>query len=447
MASPHHIKFTQLAVERLPPPEAGRVVYFDILLPGFGLRVGAPRRSGHVRKTWVAFYRVAGKLVMETIGPMTLIEKVEDARERARESMRKAAEGVNPVEERRGKKKSRTDDVDSSTAKKDPSLLIPVVIDRYLVKFETGKARNGKPRRPNTIELEKWCLRPLKIWQPYTIADEVEVGDGENWSRRYFDELTRDDVKRYCETKGDEGHEVMANRSHSAIKRMFKWGQEEKIIAVNPIADLPMPYPEASRERWLSDAEIRAFWWACDEMGYPYGPIYQLLLLTATRLREVAELPVKGELDADARLWTLPGARTKPGRTFLVYLTDLAMDIINRLPRFVDSEFIFIGAEGAVVSAFSVPKAKLDELMIARLKRDGHLGDHDELEHWRIHDLRHTAMTNFGRLRIEEKIAERLLNHKLPGIQGVYNHWHYFEEKKQALERWCDLVESIIRAK
>ena len=80
MAELHHIKFTQLAVERLPPPEAGRAVYFDILLPGFGLRVGAPRRSGHVRKTWVAFYRVAGKLVMETIGPMTLIEKVEDAK-------------------------------------------------------------------------------------------------------------------------------------------------------------------------------------------------------------------------------------------------------------------------------------------------------------------------------------------------------------------------------
>jgi integrase len=289
-------------------------------------------------------------------------------------------------------------------------------------------------------------LLPLKTWQPYTIVGGVEINDGDKWAFRFFDELTRDDVKRYCRTKGDEGFQVTANRSLSAIKRTFKWAQEENIVAVNPIADLPAPYPEASRERWLSDAEIRAFWWACDELGYPYGPIYQLLLLTAARLREVAKLP-KRELDTDARLWTLPAARTKSGRTFLVYLNDSMMDIINRLSRFADTEFVFIGAEGAVVSGFSKAKAKLDELMLARLKREGHISDHGEPERWRIHDLRHTARTNFSRVGIDDNIAERLLNHAVPGIRGVYNHWQFFEEKKDALERWCNLVQKIIDRK
>jgi hypothetical protein len=36
------------------------------------------------------------------------------------------------------------------------------------------------------------------------------------------------------------------------------------------------------RQRVLTDAEIQAFWHAAERLGYPYGPMYQLLLLTGT---------------------------------------------------------------------------------------------------------------------------------------------------------------------
>jgi hypothetical protein len=88
MLGAHHLKFTQAAVERIPPPPHGRVTYWDSLLPGFGVRVSAPRRGGHVCKAWVCTYRVNSKLVFETIGKMIKIKTVEEARERARESMR-----------------------------------------------------------------------------------------------------------------------------------------------------------------------------------------------------------------------------------------------------------------------------------------------------------------------------------------------------------------------
>src|SRR5215472_12493755 len=75
---------------------SGRVEYWDSQLPGFGLRIS---ESG--RKTWVAMYRVEGKLVRETIGTVSVINNVADARERARRSMQKAQSGVSPVAERR----------------------------------------------------------------------------------------------------------------------------------------------------------------------------------------------------------------------------------------------------------------------------------------------------------------------------------------------------------
>ena len=62
---PNRIAFTQLAVEKLKPPATGRAVYWDKMLPGFGLRISAPRPgSRRGRRTWITMGRVDGKAVM-----------------------------------------------------------------------------------------------------------------------------------------------------------------------------------------------------------------------------------------------------------------------------------------------------------------------------------------------------------------------------------------------
>src|SRR5271155_1335514 len=90
------LKLTQAAVERLKPPASGRVEIWDSQLPGFGLRI-----SDRGRKTWQALYRGDGKPGRETISTLAQIPNVADAREAARESIKKARAGVRPVAERR----------------------------------------------------------------------------------------------------------------------------------------------------------------------------------------------------------------------------------------------------------------------------------------------------------------------------------------------------------
>ena len=56
----------------------------------------------------------------------------------------------------------------------------------------------------------------------------------------------------------------------------------------------------------LSDAELRALWQASETIGYPFGPLYRLLLLTGARKSEVAgarwsEFDLKKDLDGTAR--------------------------------------------------------------------------------------------------------------------------------------------------
>src|SRR5260221_13112020 len=97
------IKLTQLAAERLKAPSAEHEMYWDTQLPGFGVRI-----SGRDRRTWVCLYRVRGANVMASLGTTATMPSVGDARELAREAMRKAAAGIDPRAERRAAAEAAT---------------------------------------------------------------------------------------------------------------------------------------------------------------------------------------------------------------------------------------------------------------------------------------------------------------------------------------------------
>ena len=59
-----------------------------------------------------------------------------------------------------------------------------------------------------------------------------------------------------------------------------------------------------------------------------------------------------------------------------------------------------------------------------------------------VHDMRRTARTHLTKLGIDRFVAERALNHKMKGVQRVYDIDDYFEARKTALGIWADrLVE------
>jgi hypothetical protein len=89
------MKLSQSVVDRLSPVEKS-TTFWDLALPGFGVRV-----SPKGRRTWIAMYSVRGRAVMETLGTTAVIPKLADARDRARASIDKARQGINPVAERR----------------------------------------------------------------------------------------------------------------------------------------------------------------------------------------------------------------------------------------------------------------------------------------------------------------------------------------------------------
>lgn len=67
------------------------------------------------------------------------------------------------------------------------------------------------------------------------------------------------------------------------------------------------------------------------------------------------------------------------------------------------------------------------------------------LPHFTTHDFRRTARTHLAALGVDPHVAERCLNHKLKGVEGVYNRHDYFAERKIALEAWGQLLLQLER--
>ena len=62
------------------------------------------------------------------------------------------------------------------------------------------------------------------------------------------------------------------------------------------------------------------------------------------------------------------------------------------------------------------------------------------LPHFTTHDFRRTARIHLAALGVDPHVAERCLNHKLKGVEGIYNRHDYFAERMVALEGWGQLL-------
>ena len=61
-----------------------------------------------------------------------------------------------------------------------------------------------------------------------------------------------------------------------------------------------------------------------------------------------------------------------------------------------------------------------------------------------VHDLRRTCRSLLAAAGVPGHVAERCLNHKLRGVEGIYDRHDYFEERKEALAKVATLVEPAI---
>ena len=372
---------TELAVRKAKPVDK-RYDLFDASVRGLGLRVAT---SG--TKSWFIMRRIKGRMLRSTFGrypDLTLA----NARLKAPYVLADMADGLTEGQR-------RTD-------------LFSVVLDEWLKKDQ------AKNKSVHQVKVAMY-RHALPAFGPMPVAS-----------------ITKRDVNKLIDKIVENGSPVAANRVLAFTKRFFSWCKERDILEQSPAETIKSPAKETIRDRVLTLDEMKAIWAACDQMGYPWGPIFQLLLLTGARLREVSQASWSEISIADSTL-NLPANRTKNKRPHQIHLSHQAQSIIQVLPRVEGQTLLFTTNGKTAVSGFSKVKKRLDII--------------SGVADWRFHDLRRSFATHSTeRLGISPVIADKILNHvtgQVRGVAAIYQHGEYLEERQVALQKWGNFIENL----
>ncbi|WP_233712965.1 tyrosine-type recombinase/integrase [Amaricoccus solimangrovi] len=363
-------------------------------------------------KSWALRYRFGGKTAKLTLGRWPLLG-LADARAAASAAVEKIERGRDPAAEKKATKVAR---LDAQLAERDK---IKTLVGRYAARHLATLKSGATVRR----ELERHVVAA--------------------WGERDIQTITRRDVIDLLDGIADSGRAVTANRVRAYLGKFLNWAVERDIIAANPALTVKPVTKEASRDRYLTDDEIRWFWQACEAEGFPWGPLGKLLLLTGQRLGEVTQM-TEGEIRGD--VWHLPAARTKNARAHDVPLSEASRAVLAGVERIKSrAGLIFTTTGETPISGFHRGRNHLAEAMaeIAAKER----GEPVEIPRWTFHDLRRTAATGMARLGIPVRVTEAVLNHVSGtggGIVAVYQRHDYADEKRAALNAWADSVFSKV---
>ena len=93
------------------------------------------------------------------------------------------------------------------------------------------------------------------------------------WKGRLAREITRRDVIELLDRVVDSGKPTTANRVLAAVRKMFNWAVARDILHATPCVGVEPPADEQSRNRVLTDGELRNVWMSAQKIGWPYGAL------------------------------------------------------------------------------------------------------------------------------------------------------------------------------
>src|SRR5262249_9702108 len=238
------VKLTAKTVETIRPGTARQEIP-DALLPGLYLIV---QPSG--ARSWAVRYRHNGQPRKYTLGVYPAID-LATARALGTKALRAVAEDRDPAGERQEQRANS----------------VAEVVARFL-------ATHGQRHyRPRTFAEAERLLRQNLVTR---------------WGNQPLASITRKQLRDMLDQLVDNTP-MLANCVHSIIRKLFGWAVEHEIIAASPLAGLKAPAKEKSRDRILTDQELRAVWRAAGQLGV-YGSLVRLLILTGQRRGEISGL-------------------------------------------------------------------------------------------------------------------------------------------------------------
>lgn len=285
-----------------------------------------------------------------------------------------------------------------------------------------------------------------------------ENGHGDHWraSQRYWleldvypaigarklSEISAPDILNLLDSIKKRGSPQSALRVRGIIKQVYDYAIGRQRATFNPAMQIPsrVVHRPQSRERSLSDAEVRHFLDALGKCGTAEANKLALRLILLTMVRKGELLNTKWvHVDFDRAEWTIP--ETKNGKPHVVYLSKQAIAaFIARKGLAGDAEWVLPSTQNP---CNRTGQATLNSILYAM--EYAALRAEQPWTRFTLHDFRRTASTMLHEQGFNSDVIEKVLNHTLRGVRGVYNRAQYAEQRKVMRQHWADHIDSIER--
>jgi integrase len=247
------------------------------------------------------------------------------------------------------------------------------------------------------------------------------------FGRKGVGDITPREIVRNLNALNDRPSE----KEHAARigRTFFTWCVGQHIIDRSPMETIAKPPVGPSRERVLSEEELKAVYKAARTAKTGFHRLICLLIHTGCRRGEMTALKW-AYIGSDTI--SLPAEITKNRRSHAFPIGPATQALLASFPRVEGNPYVFPssrehvrGKPSAVMTGYSAAKHAFDEAC-------GVTG-------WTLHDLRRTFSTGLADLDVPPHIIERLLNHasgEISGVAATYNRSRYARPMREAVEKW-----------
>lgn len=356
--------------------------------------------------TWILRYRVAGRARELTIGNFPDISLAE-ARKIAREKRAEIDRAGDPAVDKQRMK---------ALAMKDWT--VRQLIDDYREKILSDLGTSTQKGYGRSLD------RIQNRFGSYAVAQVSSL-----------------DIVELIESAGTPWNE--SRMLLTTARMLFKHAAGRKLVAANPCVGIDLSAlmgkrPATRRRLMLNRDELRQVMGA--EMNRENALAIRLLLATAVRSGELRTAKWS-QFDFDRDVWSIPTTKTGPG--IQIPLTPPVTAWLQELKqRSGKSEFV-LPVRGDYKNASAKGDRPINPNTIAAAVEFWLNTYKPTVRRFTPHDLRSTAKSQMRALGVPRDVSEMCLNHKLPGIEGIYDVHTYFEERKQALTVWADFLVEI----
>lgn len=372
-------------------------------------------RAGDSVPTWRFRYKFAGKtrvMSMGSYGDLSLAK----ARETARKLSAKVALGHDVA----GEKQERKAEALAKMEQERNALRVSDLAAEYFERQIMGRWKHPDILRRRIDKDISPSIGGLKV---------------EDVKPRHIDDMLQKIIAR--------GAPTVANDVLRWTRRIFDYAIKRHALEVNPTSAFEIADAggqEKSRDRWLTRGElIQLFQAMRTAKGFSRENELTMKLILALCCRKMELCGAQwAEFDLDGAMWHLPAERVKNGDAIDIPLPPPVVVWLRELHRIAGG------------SQWVLPARKMQHRMIPHIQEStlpvalGKLRrEMPGVANFTIHDFRRTARTHLADLGVSSVVAERCLNHRIRGVEGIYNRHQYLEERRHALALWASLLVAL----